>query len=97
MSENRESCDCRKVADYDHIERPGDFYFQPVQGVAGENCLHVMLPGNVFIMIGVAVGPASTPKVWGWDGNEERPTLEPSIHTVGHWHGFLKAGRLVSC
>lgn len=34
---------------------------------------------------------------WHWDGNEQKPTIQPSLHWVGRWHGFLKAGRLVSC
>lgn len=34
------------------------------------------------------VGRAS----WEWDGNREVPTLNPSVHHVGHWHGWLKAG-----
>ena len=103
MSENRESCDCRRVADYDAIERPGDFYFKPVQGLPGETAIHVMLPGHTFICIGVACGgstqgpPTCPGPVWGWDGNEDKPTLTPSIHTKEHWHGFLKAGRLESC
>lgn len=29
---------------------------------------------------------------WDWDGNIEQPTLHPSIHHVGHWHGWLKSG-----
>ena len=29
---------------------------------------------------------------WIWDGNREAPTLTPSVHHVGHWHGWLKAG-----
>lgn len=35
------------------------------------------------------------PGFWKWDGNEETPTLEPSIrHLDGcKWHGFLKAGK----
>ena len=32
---------------------------------------------------------------WSWDGNAERPTLEPSIHMIGVWHGWVKGGRLV--
>lgn len=35
-------------------------------------------------------------KGWRWDGNEDRPTLSPSIfHHTGdgpHWHGFLRDG-----
>ena len=94
---NTESCDCRQVVDYDAVERPGDFYFHPVQGMDGETALHIMLPGSTFIVIGVRRGSSTTPKVWGWDGDHYKPTLTPSIHTVGHWHGFLRAGRLVSC
>ncbi len=29
---------------------------------------------------------------WEWDGNLERPTLSPSVHDVGHWHGWLIDG-----
>lgn len=94
---NAESCDCRKVADYDSVERPGDFYFSPVQGIPGETALHIMLPGHTFICIGVNRGAPGGNRIWGWDGNEEKPTIQPSIHTLEHWHGFLRAGRLVSC
>jgi len=94
---NTESVNCRRVADYDSVEGPGDFYFKPVQGMNGETCLYVMLPGRTFICIGVARGPSTAPKVWGWDGNEDTPTLTPSIHAIDHWQGFLTAGRLQSC
>lgn len=29
---------------------------------------------------------------WEWDGNSEEPTLTPSVHHVGHWHGYLRKG-----
>lgn len=29
---------------------------------------------------------------WEWDGNLDKPTLSPSVHDVGHWHGYLRAG-----
>ena len=32
-----------------------------------------------------------------WDGNEDKPTITPSIHAVGCWHGWCRNGRLVSC
>ena len=32
---------------------------------------------------------------WGWDGNEDAPTLTPSIHAVGAWHGWVQNGELV--
>lgn len=39
-------------------------------------------------------------KARGWDltgDSFENVTLAPSIHHVGHWHGFLTNGVLISC
>ena len=42
--------------------------------------------------------PINTPKGWKWDGNEESPTLTPSIlNRCCGWHGYLTAGVFVSC
>lgn len=30
----------------------------------------------------------------GWDGNEDSPTLNPSILVPGGWHGFMHSGQL---
>jgi hypothetical protein len=94
---NTESVFCRRVADFDAIEVPGDFFFEPVQGMGGDTCLHIKIPGGAFISIGVQRGGPGGPKVWGWDGNEDKPTLTPSIHCIDHWHGWLESGRLRSC
>lgn len=40
--------------------------------------------------------PATSPS-WEWDGNWEAPTLSPSVHHVGHWHGWLRNGVWESC
>lgn len=40
--------------------------------------------------------PAPSPS-WTWDGNREKPTLHPSAHHVGHWHGWLQGGVWKSC
>ena len=37
---------------------------------------------------------AAPGSVNGWDGNEEEPTLSPSI-VAGKWHGYLRGGKLV--
>jgi len=29
---------------------------------------------------------------WNWNGSLEKPTLSPSVHHVGHWHGWLRNG-----
>lgn len=31
---------------------------------------------------------------WSWDGNEDAPTLSPSLHARGIWHGKIRAGVL---
>ena len=32
---------------------------------------------------------------WTWTGSEAAPTLQPSLHWEGHWHGWVRAGHLV--
>jgi uncharacterized protein DUF6527 len=44
----------------------------------------------------LAIRPAPSPS-WEWDGNRDKPTLTPSVHHVGHWHGWLRAGVWESC
>jgi len=34
---------------------------------------------------------------WSLSGTEDKPTLSPSLHWVGAWHGFLQDGFLRSC
>jgi len=35
---------------------------------------------------------------WEWDGDREKPTLSPSLNSVGccGWHGWLREGQWVS-
>lgn len=37
----------------------------------------------------------SSGALWTWDGNEDKPTLRPSLGIPGYWHGWISAGRLV--
>lgn len=99
MAENRESVDGRRVADFDAQTRAGDFWFD---ADGDPRYIHIRLPGDCYIAIRVSETGKPNPNdgrgpVWKWDGNLDRPTLEPSIHAVGHWHGHLRAGRFVSC
>ena len=32
---------------------------------------------------------------WSWNVDEDFPTLSPSLHAKGVWHGFVRAGFLV--
>jgi hypothetical protein len=34
---------------------------------------------------------------WSLTGTFDKPTLSPSLHWVGIWHGFLQEGYLRSC
>ncbi|RUV19974.1 DUF6527 family protein [Mesorhizobium sp. M7A.F.Ca.MR.245.00.0.0] len=40
--------------------------------------------------------PAQSPS-WHWNGSKETPTLMPSVHHIGHWHGWLTDGVWRSC
>lgn len=85
---NTESIDCQRV---DEIQGPGDFKFSD-----DRDYLYIWLPG----MAGpdaIRIASSEHARAWQWDGNVEQPTLQPSIHVVDQWHGYLRAGRLESC
>jgi hypothetical protein len=100
-----------RVEDYDHAKNPGDFFLtpSPLEG-DGVRRLSFICPcgGDHLTGIRVLPGPyddnAKKKHCWGWDGNEEQPTTEPSI-AIGFpgqkggqcWHGYLKAGVFKSC
>lgn len=82
----------------------GAFKFFAVDGVrAGFN---FRCPcGSCEHMGGVRFSPPAA-NGWTWDGNEEAPTVRPSVllyapdgngGAVAHWHGFLTAGEWESC
>lgn len=84
---------------------PGDFAWdfdnEEVFGKTRSSASHfiyICLPGTKrMCAIEVKRGAPGGHRVWGWDGNEDSPTLTPSIHAVGNWHGYLTAGILKSC
>ena len=89
---NTQTIAARKV-EIGQIERPGDFTYSD-----NRDCLYIQLPGrNDPDAIPIQRGQPGGARVWGWDGNEDHPTLTPSIHDVGHWHGYLKNGVLETC
>lgn len=95
---NTESVACRKVVrsatpEEVGMEKAGDFCFS-----GDMKTFFVWLPGMIGpIAIEIQKGAPGGPRVWGWDGNEDKPTITPSIHSIGRWHGWLKAGKLESC
>lgn len=80
-----------------HDVQPGDFSWSDTRD-GGHRYLYICLPGDKF-MSALRVHPTDRgiEREWQWDGNEEKPTLSPSIHCPGLWHGYLRAGRLESC
>lgn len=111
MSENKQSVESRRIVPPcarpdpgDQTTSPGDFCWDfdfPELGGKREDLTHFLylhLPGEQHLgCIQVKRGPAGGDRVWGWDGNEERPTITPSIWHKGVWHGHLQNGRFNSC
>lgn len=48
------------------------------------------------LTVGNGFKPASGPS-WKWNGSVKMPTLTPSVHRIGHWHGWLRNGVWESC
>lgn len=76
---------------------PGDFYYET--DIRGQHMFCFCLPNGVGVRI--PLRPLVDLNInrghsWEWDGNLEKPTLAPSVHCVNVWHGWVKAGRLVS-
>ncbi len=75
------------------LNNPGEFLFSEdythiyiwIPGCKSPDCLRIK-PGN-----------PSGERCWGWDGDIDAPTLTPSIHAIGEWHGYLRKGRFESC
>ncbi len=90
-----------KPGDIDSMQKPGDYCF--VRDANGKTFIWLAVPaglnrnpeGFVFGRLPVQIGSNAKGEHWGWDGNETAPTLTPSVHTVGHWHGFVTKGQLV--
>lgn len=101
---NAQSYKANRKATADECREIGDFVWSEER-----DCLYIVLPnatgkpaldskGEAALdAIRVSRGAACGPRVWGWDGNEDAPTLQPSLHWLNNWHGFLQQGVLKSC
>jgi hypothetical protein len=89
---NTESVDCRKVL-MGLMEQVGDFAFDNEY-----SHIYVWFPGvSGPDALPIVRGASNAERVWGWDCNTVKPTLTPSILHPLIWHGYLRAGRLVTC
>ena len=89
----------RHVGSSEGMEREGDFYFADRDGKTG---IVIWYPGETgedryWCHLSLNHGPALPGCIWGWNGDKIKPTLEPSIHVIDHWHGYLTDGNFVSC
>lgn len=87
---NKETIQAVKV---DDLRNPGDFKFSEEL-----DCLYIILPGQKHPdAIPIQKGEPGEHRVWGWNGNIDKPTITPSIHLLHQWHGWLTDGVLKSC
>lgn len=96
---NTDSCDMIRCKSEEECEEgpPGSFFIET--NPTGNRLMWHKLPdGNygVIWLRPVPEGMAAHPS-WEWDGNEDKPTLKPSVHAVGRWHGYFTNGRMESC
>lgn len=86
----------RRVADEDATVQLGDFYWY-IDQINGERYIMMLIPcvsrAN-YTHCNIPVRPAKLENghSWEWDGNEDKPTLTPSVHAVGVWHGWIREG-----
>ena len=84
----------RRVANARAMEGPGDFYWYVHP--TGTRVFWVAIPCNNahgWLRSPWTIDhPNETGDQWTWDGNEDKPTLSPSLHAVGFWHGWVKHG-----
>lgn len=95
--------DGRMVSGYDEAQRigPGAFWYQERANNPDLLDLWMVLPDHEMSRIEVGIGPDAPKSCWQWDGNRQSPTVTPSIRSLGGsragWHGWLRAGKFMSC
>lgn len=75
--------------------RRGDVEFTEADD--GQRHMWLVCPGCATLTV-LALRPLQAGKTghsWEWNGDTAAPTLTPSIHHVGCWHGWLRAGVFV--
>lgn len=76
------------------LKQPGSFYVTEPDS-DGEQTFVYHCPcgcGHVGqLNVGKGYKPSFGPS-WKWNGSIDKATLEPSVHHIGHWHGWLTDG-----
>lgn len=92
--EQKVSCDMQRMANRQAVRTgpPGGFFIEQSNGM--DRTMYCKLPEGTYTWL--SLRPTVDEPSWGWDENEERPTLHPSVHYRGHWHGWFREGRMVT-
>lgn len=96
---NTESCDMLQQPNDDavHTGPPGSWCIEEHSN--GQRMMIFKYPdgevGGIFLRPMIPPNPEHPS--WEWNGDSTKPTLTPSVHRVGHWHGFFRSGRMESC
>lgn len=96
----RAPIDMRLVDTEDDIEKVGDYTFFVGQDEDQTTYISMAIPsrrrqGWTPTNIPIEEGDGRRGKCWGWNGKRAPVTLTPSVHTHGHWHGFIRNGQMV--
>lgn len=90
-----------RVASWDFLKNPGDFLFtyDKQNRICGmvEKCPCGCGAEGGISFVGECYGTREASKgrpLWDWNGDEDKPTLIPSIQRTSgcKWHGFLTDG-----
>lgn len=85
-----------------HEVAPGDWVFDRRKDAVRKEFVTIWFgcPCGECGAIGLPVTTGNKePQAWLWDGDEEKPTLKPSIRRMEKclWHGFLTDGVFKEC
>jgi hypothetical protein len=98
---NTESLDMRRVGDIDAVFKgaAGDYCIRDATAGQSFKYICMRLPGGSLCNIPIGPAPKEAGAAWDWNGDEDKPTLNPSVFHHGNpeWHGFIRDGRMVSC
>ena len=87
----------RRIAAYGDVERVGDFWWQIDEKGHRMILIALPIPSGKFCWSEWAIAPLklSNGASWTWDGDVDAPTLSPSLHAIGLWHGWVRKGMLI--
>lgn len=87
----------RRVLCADEISELGHFFFQYDRRGGLSMFIAIPVPRAAsWVLSEWTIGlPNEYGAQWSWNGDADKPTLHPSLHAEGLWHGFVKDGMLI--